>query len=85
MKLKLYYGAIALLWLLTSCSPTNNITPRETIGIDDSHNRLYSFQINGHEYIHAYHGLTHSGECIKCKHELDSIVRRAVKEVLECQ
>lgn len=52
MKLKLYYGAIALLWLLTSCSPTNNITPRETIGIDDSHNRLYSFQINGHEYIY---------------------------------
>lgn len=51
MKLKLYYGAIALLWLLTSCSPTNNITPRETIGIDDSHNRLYSFQINGHEYM----------------------------------
>lgn len=39
MKMKLYYGALALLWLLSSCTP---------------------------------------------KHELDSIVKAAVKEAMQC-
>lgn len=26
MKMKLYYGALALLWLLSSCTPSSNVT-----------------------------------------------------------
>lgn len=26
MKMKLYYGALALLWLLSSCTPSDNVT-----------------------------------------------------------
>lgn len=86
MKMKLYYGAIVLLWLLTSCSNfTNNVTPLKRIGTNSNYSGFYSLQINGHEYVYSYYQLAHSGECAKCKHELDSIVRKAVKEVLECQ
>ena len=53
MKMKLYYGALALLWLLSSCTPSNNVT--------DSY------------------------ETVRCKHELDSIVKAAVKEAMQCE
>lgn len=46
MKMKLYYGALALLWLLSSCTPSSNVTDN---------------------------------------HELDSIVKAAVKEAMQCE
>lgn len=62
MKMKLYYGALALLWLLSSCTPSNNVT--------DSYETV---------------GTCRNGDCKKCKHELDSIVKAAVKEAMQCE
>lgn len=39
MKMKLYYGALALLWLLSSCTPSDNVT--------DNHDKVGTCR-NGH-------------------------------------
>lgn len=85
MRTKIYYGAIALMWLLSGCSKaTNNVVKESEIGVATSGNSIYNYVINQHDYLFTYinygGSLTHSGECRKCKQELDSIVRNAVKE-----
>ena len=35
---------------------------------------------NEHEYIKMGNGFTHSGTCKKCKKELESTIRKVVKE-----
>ena len=69
MKMKLYYGALALLWLLSSCTPSSN----DKVGTCR----------NGHTYYWQNHWFAHAGDCKKCKHELDSIA--AVKEAMQCE
>lgn len=50
MKMKLYYGALALLWLLSSCTPSNNVTDSyETVGTCRNGD-IKKMLINGHEY-----------------------------------
>lgn len=73
MKMKLYYGVIALLWLLSSCDV-------ESTGTEHSYARLV---IDNHEYIDFGYGKSHSGSCKQCKYELDSIVKNAVSEAFE--
>lgn len=36
--------------------------------------------IDGHEYIKLGNGFAHSGTCKKCKTDLESIIRKVVKE-----
>lgn len=76
MKMKLYYGALALLWLLSSCTPSSNVT--------DNHDKVGTCR-NGHTYYWKNHWFAHAGDCKKCKHELDSIVKAAVKEAMQCE
>lgn len=73
MKMKLYYGALALLWLLSSCTPSSNVTDK----VGTCH--IKALTLNGH------HWFAHAGDCKKCKHELDSIVKAAVKEAMQCE
>lgn len=81
MKTKIYYIFLLVMLFLTSCG-TKNVNKGEVIGNTGVFN-LISYKINGHEYIKYGNNFTHSGECAKCKHELDSIVKNAVNEALE--
>lgn len=81
MKLKLYYGAVVLLWLLTGCSnPETTVTDFKFHSLTGN---VYPTTIDGHLYYVSSYNLVHSGSCPQCKHELDSIVRVAVAEALE--
>lgn len=84
MKMKLYYGALALLWLLSSCTPRSNVIDNPN-RVRTSHGYMYRMFINGHEYYWVGHRFAHAGDCKKCKHELDSIVKTAVKEAIKCE
>lgn len=74
MKIKLYYGALALLWLMCSCS--GNIK-KTSDGVDLFGAEEYVYK--NHTYVKWGYGMAHSGNCKQCKFELDSIVRNAVK------
>lgn len=41
---------------------------------------VYRYTIDEHEYIKMGSGITHSGTCKKCKKELESTIRKVVKE-----
>ena len=60
-------------WLLSSCTPSDNVTDK--VGTC----------CNGHTYYWQNHWFAHAGDCKKCKHELDSIVKAAVKEAMQCE
>lgn len=84
MKTKIYYVFLLAVLILASCGKSDNVSEPIIIGESGSFN-LISFKINGHEYIKYNYGydFTHSGDCAKCKHELDSIVKNAVNEAIE--
>lgn len=50
MKMKLYYGALALLWLLSSCTPSNNVTDSYETVRTCRNGDIKKMLINGHEY-----------------------------------
>lgn len=83
MKMKLYYGAIALMWLLSSCTPSGGVGSREFKGIDNYGDFYGIIVVDNHEYLRTSYGLSHAGTCKQCKHELDSIVKNAVNEAFE--
>lgn len=88
MKMKLYYGALALLWLLSSCTPSSNVTDKVGtchIKALTLNGDIKALTLNGHTYYRQNHWFTHAGDCKKCKHELDSIVKAAVKEAMQCE
>lgn len=70
--MKLYYGALALLWLLSSCTPSSNVTDK--VGTCRN-GHIKALTLNGHTYYWQNHWFAHAGDCKKCKHELDSIVK----------
>ena len=80
MKMKLYYGALALLWLLSSCTPSDNVTDNHDKVGTCRNGHIRALTLNGHTYYWKNHWFAHAGDCKKCKHELDSIVKAAVKE-----
>lgn len=76
MKTKVYYIAIALLWLSSGCTSPVPIAMGELTGV-------YTYTHENHTYIASGQGLAHSGSCKQCKLELDSIVKNAVNEAFE--
>lgn len=83
--MKLYYGAIAMLWLLYGCTPSSNVVDDHKIIGTSRSGDIRELVINEHSYYRNSYWCVHAGDCKKCKQELDSIVRIAVKEVLECR
>lgn len=67
MKMKLYYGALALLWLLSSCTPSDNVTDK--VGTCRN-GHIRALTLNGHTYYWQNHWFAHatrpSGECTCC-------------------
>lgn len=85
MKMKLYYGALTLLWLLSSCTPSSNVTDNYDKVGTCRNGHIKALTLNGHTYYWQNHWFAHAGDCKKCKHELDSIVKAAVKEAMQCE
>lgn len=73
--MKLYYLFLLVMFLLMGCTNSSN-----TIGTSKVHGDVYSYVIDGHEYIKLGNGFAHSGTCKKCKTDLESIIRKVVKE-----
>lgn len=57
------------------------------LDLDENEIVLWSLglTLNGHTYYWKNHWFAHAGDCKKCKHELDSIVKAAVKEAMQCE
>ena len=81
--MKLYYGALALIWLLSGCEPTqyDNVSSSKTY--DGYLGTMVKVTYEGHEYMKSNQSFTHLGTCKQCKFELDSIVKNAVNEAFE--
>lgn len=71
MKMKLYYGALALLWLLSSCTPSSNVTDNHDKVGTCRNGHIKALTLNGHTYYWQNHWFAHAGDCKKCKHVSD--------------
>lgn len=60
------------------CTNSSNISGPDVIGISKIYGVVYRYTID--EYIKMGSGITHSGTCKKCKKELESTIRKVVKE-----
>lgn len=78
--MKLYYLFLLVMFLLTGCTNSSNVSGPNVIGTSKMHGNVYVYTIDGHEYIKMGYGFAHSGTCKKCKEELDSIVRKTIRE-----
>lgn len=78
--MKLYYLFLLVMFLLMDCTNSSNISGPNTIGTSKVHGDVYSYVIDGHEYIKLGNGFAHSGTCKKCKADLGGIIRKVVKE-----
>lgn len=67
--MKLYYLFLLVMFLLMGCTNSSNISGPNTIGTSKVH-----------EYIKLGNGFAHSGTCKKCRTDLESIIRKVVKE-----
>lgn len=76
--MKLYYLFLLVMFLLMGCTNSSNISGPNTIETSKGH--VYSYVVDGHEYIKLGNGYVHSGTCKKCKADLESIIRKVVKE-----
>lgn len=56
------------------------ISGPDVIGASKMYGDVYRYTIDEHEYIKMGNGFTHSGTCKKCKKELESTIRKIVKE-----
>lgn len=63
-----------VLFLLTSCERTSNVSETRIVGRSSSGLIITERTVNGHDYINIIGEYTHSGTCRKCKQERDSIV-----------
>lgn len=50
MKMKLYYGALALLWLFSSCTPSSNVTDNHDKVGTCRNGHIRALTLNGHTY-----------------------------------
>lgn len=82
MRTKLYFGVLALIWLFSSCSQTPNVSYRTQVGTTFEGYDIYSITIDEHKYLEVHTSITHSGDCPKCRHTMDSIVRVAIHDEL---
>lgn len=58
----------------------HTINMTDVIGASKMYGDVYRYTIDEHEYIKMGNGFTHSGTCKKCKKELESTIRKIVKE-----
>ena len=84
LKLDLDENEIVL-WLLSSCTPSSNVTDNYDKVGTCRNGHIKALTLNGHTYYWQNHWFAHAGDCKKCKHELDSIVKAAVKEAMQCE
>lgn len=49
--MKLYYLFLLVMFLLMGCTNSSNISGPNTIGTSKVHGDVYSYVIDGHEYI----------------------------------
>ena len=82
MKMKIYYGALLLIWLLSSCSFSVDGSNVASVSVSPYGGGVKSMQIHGHTYYYTYYWFSHAGDCPKCKQELDCTIRKAVKEAM---
>lgn len=64
MKMKLYYGALALLWLLSSCTPSSNVTDNHDKVGTCRNGHIRALTLNGHTYYWKIIGL-HMQETVR--------------------
>lgn len=60
------------------CTNSSNISGPDVIGTSKMNGDVYRYTID--EYIKMGNGFAHSGACKKCKKELESTIRKIVKE-----
>lgn len=70
---------------LSSCTPSSNVTDNHDKVGTCRNGHIRALTLNGHTYYWKNHWFAHAGDCKKCKHELDSIVKAAVKEAMQCE
>ena len=86
LKLDLDENEIVLWSLsLSSCTPSSNVTDNYDKVGTCRNGHIKALTLNGHTYYWQNHWFAHAGDCKKCKHELDSIVKAAVKEAMQCE
>ena len=78
--MKLYYLYLLALFFLMGCTNSSHISDTDVVGTSKMHGDVYRYTIDEHEYIKMGSGFAHSGTCKKCKKELESTVRKIVKE-----
>lgn len=78
--MKWYYLFLLVMFFLTSCERTSNVSKPKTIGSVSGTN-INEYVINGHDYIEKFYGMSHSGTCRKCKQERDSIVNLIIQKL----
>lgn len=66
MKMKLYYGALALLWLLSSCTPSDNVTDNHDKVGTCRNGHIRALTLNGHGGKWRGDPTRPSGECTCC-------------------
>lgn len=76
--MKLYYLFLLAMFFLMDCTNSSNISGPDVIGTSKIYGDVYRYTID--EYIKMGSGITHSGTCKKCKKELESTIRKVVKE-----
>lgn len=54
--MKLYYLFLLVMFLLMGCTNSSNISGPNTIGTSKVHGDVYSYVIDGHEYIKLGNG-----------------------------
>lgn len=75
--MKLYYLFLLVMFLLMGCTNSSNVGGPDHIGTSKVYGDIYKYTIDEHEYIRMGNGLAHSGTC---KKELESTIRKIVKE-----
>lgn len=75
--MKLYYLFLLAMFFLMGCTNSSNISGPDVIGTSKVHGDVYRYTIDEHEYIKMGNGFAHSGTC---KKELESTIRKIVKE-----
>lgn len=78
--MKLYYLFLLVMFFLMCCTNSSNVSGPDVVGTSKMHGDVYRYTIDEHEYIKMGNGFAHSGTCKKCKKELESTIRKIVKE-----
>lgn len=78
--MKLYYLFLLVMFFLTSCDRTSNVSEPKYIGSSSSA-YIYEYTINEHDYVKKGTGIAHSGTCKKCKQERDSIANLIIQKL----